>query len=200
MFNMKNKIMVREVFEVPKQKKKRNVSMMHCYCWFLLSMCCFRKYPYFPIIPSPHGRFTSLLVWTFHLRFLLSFFAFKTLFLVIFSMTVLGVGIRLFLETSNFTPCYEDWATSCGEGEGRQWREVCFWSLQTPTLFKTKSVHFVTLLRSRDLFGGSKYDTLLENISFFYLNLESMTFSSYKKGHIKYVDPKRLILLFFFCF
>ena len=27
--------------------------MIHCYyCWFLLSMCCFRKYPYFPIIPS----------------------------------------------------------------------------------------------------------------------------------------------------
>ena len=90
---------------------------MHCYCWFLLSMCCFRKYPYFPIIPSPNGRFTSLLVWTFHLRFLLSFFAFKTLLLVIFSMTVFGVGIGLFLETSNSTWCYEDWATSWG-GEG----------------------------------------------------------------------------------
>ena len=115
---------------------------------------------------SLHGRFTSLLVWTFHLTFLLSFFAFKTLLLVFFSTAVFGVGIRLFLETSNLTLCYEDWATSWGEGEGRQWREVCFWSLPNPTLFKTNSVHFVTLLRSRDLFGGSKYDALLENISF----------------------------------
>ena len=162
---MKNKIMVREVSEVPKQKKKRNVSMMHCYCWFLLSMCCFRKYPYFPIIPSPHGRFTSLLVWTFHLRFLLSFFAFKTLLLVIFSMTVFGVWIGLFLETSNSTWCYEDWATSWGGGKEATEGSMLLKS-SNPTLFKTKSVHFVTLLRSRNLFWGPKYNTLLENISF----------------------------------
>ena len=83
-----------------------------------------------------------------------------------------------------------------GEGVRRQRREVCFWSLQTPTLFKTKSVHFVTLLRSRDLFWGPKYNTLLENISLFFLNLESMTFSSYKKDHINYVDPTIFAFLF----
>lgn len=158
--------MVREVSEVPKQKKKGMWAWCTIIVGFPLNVLLQKIsiLPRHPLTTWKVYQFTSLNL----------------------SLKVLTVFFRLQdpppSDLFNDRFWCADWTVSGniqyilpdamrigqlpGEGVRRQRREVCFWSLQTPTLFKTKSVHFVTLLRSRDLFWGPKYNTLLENISF----------------------------------
>lgn len=192
--------MVIEAFEVPKQKKKAMWAWCTVIVGFYSQCVASENIHTSPSSPrSPHGRFTSLLVWTFLLRFLLSFFAFKTHFLVIFLMTVLGVGIRLFLETSTFTLCYEDWATTWGEGgkggNGGKYASEVF----KPPPFLRQNLYILLPCWGQETFLGGLNMTLCWRTSPLFLKFGVHDLFWFK-DHIKYVNPTPLIFLFFFAF